>query len=487
MNLKDNLKKIRKDNNLSQEDLAEKLGVSRQSVSKWEQGIAYPEMDKVLQICKMFNLNIDEIMNQDIASIERNKKSKVDVSKYIDDFLSYITKGVNMFVNMTFKQKIKFLFEEAIIIICLLICCAILNEVFEHILYSIFSFLPLGVFTTIKDVFVGLFTAAVVILAIVVFLHILKVRYLDYYVVVDKKEKDDVKEEVKETKEEIKEEKIERKDERIIIRDPKHSGYNFINGVVKVVLFIIKCFAALFGIAFCATFVSLVVALVVSFIFIKTGLFFIGGLLGLIGCIIINAIIIYLIYAFITNFKVNKRLLFVTFIISLILGGVSIGLLLISVKDFNYVDTIDREKMTITTEEMNFDKSMIIGGYYSDVNFIESNNNNIKIEYVSFDYCKTHSFKEGDTINFVTNCDNEFEVFKKVIKDLQNKTFIDPGLEEINIYSTKANIEILKKNQYNYYKQQEENYKNNEIRILQEELEEAYREIDELRSNSCEE
>ena len=67
MNFKDNLKKIRKDNNLSQEELAEKLNVTRQSVSKWESGIAYPEMDKVIQICKMFNLNIDDLLNKDIT------------------------------------------------------------------------------------------------------------------------------------------------------------------------------------------------------------------------------------------------------------------------------------------------------------------------------------------------------------------------------------------------------------------------------------
>ena len=70
MNLKENLKKIRKDNNLSQEDLAEKLGVSRQSVSKWESGQAYPEMDKVIQICNLFNLNIDDLLNQNIKEVE---------------------------------------------------------------------------------------------------------------------------------------------------------------------------------------------------------------------------------------------------------------------------------------------------------------------------------------------------------------------------------------------------------------------------------
>ena len=61
MKLSENLKRIRKENNLSQEQLAEKLGVSRQAVSKWESGQSYPEMDKVIQICKTFNFNMDEI------------------------------------------------------------------------------------------------------------------------------------------------------------------------------------------------------------------------------------------------------------------------------------------------------------------------------------------------------------------------------------------------------------------------------------------
>ena len=47
----ENLKKIRKEHNLSQEELADELGVSRQSISKWESSQAYPEMDKIIMIC----------------------------------------------------------------------------------------------------------------------------------------------------------------------------------------------------------------------------------------------------------------------------------------------------------------------------------------------------------------------------------------------------------------------------------------------------
>ena len=45
---------LRKKKGLSQEELAEKLGVSRQSVSKWESNNTYPETDKIVQICNIF-------------------------------------------------------------------------------------------------------------------------------------------------------------------------------------------------------------------------------------------------------------------------------------------------------------------------------------------------------------------------------------------------------------------------------------------------
>ena len=121
MNLAENLKKIRKDNNLSQEQLAEQLGVSRQSVSKWESGQAYPEMDKVLQLAKMFNLNIDDLLNQDIKEVTSEKQTKITVNKYIDDFLSFITKTVDMFSSMKWKTRIKCLFEQFVIVCILLI------------------------------------------------------------------------------------------------------------------------------------------------------------------------------------------------------------------------------------------------------------------------------------------------------------------------------------------------------------------------------
>ena len=120
-NFADNLKKIRKENNLSQEQLADKLGVSRQSVSKWESSAAYPEMDKVLQLCKMFNLNIDELLNQNISEVHEEQESKNKINNYVNNFLEYITKTVKLFISLSFKDKVKCLVEQSFVILSLLL------------------------------------------------------------------------------------------------------------------------------------------------------------------------------------------------------------------------------------------------------------------------------------------------------------------------------------------------------------------------------
>lgn len=78
-----NLKKLRKSKKLSQEDLAEKMNVSRQSVSKWETGDAYPEMNNILELCKIFHCNINELVNDSIIDIESlDEEIKENVVKF---------------------------------------------------------------------------------------------------------------------------------------------------------------------------------------------------------------------------------------------------------------------------------------------------------------------------------------------------------------------------------------------------------------------
>lgn len=64
------LQEYRKSEKLSQEDLANKLGVSRQSVSKWEQGLSFPETDKLIELSTMMGLSIDHLLKNTAAEPE---------------------------------------------------------------------------------------------------------------------------------------------------------------------------------------------------------------------------------------------------------------------------------------------------------------------------------------------------------------------------------------------------------------------------------
>ena len=67
MSFGDNLQTLRKKNQLSQEGLAEMLGVSRQAVSKWELGEGYPEVDKLLILSKKLNVSLDSLLGNETA------------------------------------------------------------------------------------------------------------------------------------------------------------------------------------------------------------------------------------------------------------------------------------------------------------------------------------------------------------------------------------------------------------------------------------
>ena len=77
MSFAENLKQLRKKHQLSQEDLAEILDVSRQAVSKWEQGIGYPEVERLLLLSRKLNVSLDDLMETEIAQKSNPKIQNV--------------------------------------------------------------------------------------------------------------------------------------------------------------------------------------------------------------------------------------------------------------------------------------------------------------------------------------------------------------------------------------------------------------------------
>ncbi len=79
MTFKDNLLRLRKEHNLSQEDLAEKLNVSRQAVSKWETGTATPELANLTALCELFGVTPNELLGY--AEVKREEYDPVSKPK----------------------------------------------------------------------------------------------------------------------------------------------------------------------------------------------------------------------------------------------------------------------------------------------------------------------------------------------------------------------------------------------------------------------
>ena len=86
MKFGDNLKQIRKSKNISQEELAEKLGVSRQSVSKWETGENYPSMYNIMCLCDIFKCKINNLVHESMSDINSlDEEIKMNVVKFKDE------------------------------------------------------------------------------------------------------------------------------------------------------------------------------------------------------------------------------------------------------------------------------------------------------------------------------------------------------------------------------------------------------------------
>lgn len=83
------LKMIRKQAGMSQEKLAEKIGVSRQAITKWETDMGIPDIENIMAISNLFNISIDELLSNKIGMIKKSQFLYESVTEYDIDHLKH--------------------------------------------------------------------------------------------------------------------------------------------------------------------------------------------------------------------------------------------------------------------------------------------------------------------------------------------------------------------------------------------------------------
>lgn len=118
MTLGEKLSKLRKEYNYTQEQLADILGVSRQSISKWESDISYPETDKLIELGKLFECSMDYLLKDDIT-----EKDGVPTSIFTEK-VEEISKSLMSHKN---KQRMKKILKISGIILAVVLAVDIIS------------------------------------------------------------------------------------------------------------------------------------------------------------------------------------------------------------------------------------------------------------------------------------------------------------------------------------------------------------------------
>lgn len=128
MNLGEKILELRKENKLSQESLAEKINVTRQTISNWELGETSPNPEQLKKLSNIFNISIDNLLDNDITKIPIEKVSNTEklagiiikilkiigiifIILFVIDFIALILFSITKTSNNVYNEKTTTLLE----------------------------------------------------------------------------------------------------------------------------------------------------------------------------------------------------------------------------------------------------------------------------------------------------------------------------------------------------------------------------------------
>lgn len=431
MSFNEKLQMLRKKNNLSQEELANMLDVTRQSVSKWESGITYPEMDKLLSLCKIFKCSLEELTNDDIKEIGLANKKKLNFDNFIDNTLELINKTYQMFRAMSFKDTIKCILVMGLIFILLLLLKVPFMLIQNSITNVVSNFSNTFVVNTIKDLFDLVLELIYLVIFIFLFIYLFKIIYLDKTVI---KKTSNIKEEIP--------------DEKVVIYSNNSNVFFTILG--KIIIYFIKFMVICCALPVLVFFFFLCTGLLINFLLILRGIFYSSITLGLIFSILLCLVIIEMVLYFIFNRQLAFKRLGLSFIISIAGLGLSFGLLMVDISNTSYVNKApDNIKESTIVKEINASSNLSYLNHYN-TNYIvdESLSDTFKVEVKYYSDFSKIEFQDNDSLFINSINKNNVKKLKEIIlKDLSKKTLHNYDKlysYNITIYGSSKNIEELK-------------------------------------------
>jgi len=451
MSFHKNLEYLRKEKNISQEDLAFKLGVSRQAVSKWESGAAYPETAKMVAMCKIFDCTLDELMNEDIAELKRNAKRSYTFNDLLDEVTNILNRTFRMFDSMNRRSIIRFLFEMFLFFLFFILLLNIpLNYIFrlgDEVLINIPGDVA-QLFISIWHFVTGI---VYVVVAVVSFVYIYKIRFLDKF-----EEAKEIESKKAETENELSVKQEIKKDENRKVEMRKYD-FGIFTFLGKIALFFIKSFVLLISFPIIFLLFCTVTGVVVGTVLMFNGVFFVGAVICLLSVIAFAVGLLNIIYNFIVNHRSNWQKLLIVFVVSIIGLGVGAG---ISVFEFSKM-TVSSEapihvKSSVKVETFQMQEDMYLPNYMYDYVVDNTLGDLVKVEVTYYDVFTEdviiQSYDNPSYIQITTKSKrsvNLGQLYEILIEDLKNRrlsNYTALGQYKFKVYASEENIKKLQRN-----------------------------------------
>ncbi|MDD2504871.1 MAG: helix-turn-helix transcriptional regulator [Bacilli bacterium] len=479
MSFSEKLQNLRKEKKYSQEQLADMLDVTRQSVSKWESGQTYPEMDKLLSICKIFNCTLDELTNDQITEISTEKKG--NFNSIIDSVLDLVTKTYKMITSMSFKEFFR-CFALMFIVGLILSLFSIPLSRFQYEIYKVLMVFSDTKGTNIISSLIDfLLNTTYVIVCILLFIHIFKIGFLDKYEFVSKHEKTNDKKD--------KEEVIVK--EETILKISKEPNFAFIDTLGKLIIIFIKAMLLLFIIPFIFTFIGLFCLLVINIYFLFTGITYFSIPILIIFSILINFLVLEFIFNIIFNKKHNFKRILILFIASIAGIGIGSGIMVLDVHKTEIINDVPVAlKKVNNVYEYTYQDDLFFE-YPGEIEYIRDENlkDKIKITIDTYEGLNHIRFNRNESGYYIYNSDVDPEFvmdFIDVILDgLRDRKIYNFNSEDnikITITSSDKTINNLDNNLNKYNEEQNLRYSRNAS--LEEQINDLYIRINELEDNN---